>query len=284
MDLLLLLVLGSLWGSSYLFIKVAVAEVPVMTLVTGRLLLAAIILWILLVMLKKPIPRSRSVWGAYAFMGFFSGTLPYALISWGEQYIPSSLAALLQATMPIFTVLLAHFLAGDEPMTRSKVIGVAIGFLGVGVLILPDLRHGLRGNIIGQLAIVASSVSYAAATTFARKRMRGYLPLASTMGQLTMGALFTLPFSLLIDQPFSLSVSLPAIASWLGLIILGTVVAYVIYYSLIKRTGATYVSTVTYIIPIIGLFLGALVLKEPLTTTLLGSSALILLGVLLARS
>lgn len=284
MDLLLLLVLGSLWGSSYLFIKVAVAEVPVMTLVTGRLLLAAIILWILLVMLRKPIPRTRSVWGAYAFMGFFSGTLPYVLISWGEQYIPSSLAALLQATMPIFTVILAHFLAGDEPMTRVKVIGVTIGFLGVGVLILPDLRHGLQGNTIGQLAIVASSVSYATATTFARKRMRGQLPLASTMGQLTMGALFTLPFSLLVDRPFNLSPSLPAIASWLGLIILGTVVAYVIYYSLIKRTSATYVSTVTYIIPIIGLFLGALVLKEPLTTTLLGSSALILLGVLLVRS
>jgi drug/metabolite transporter (DMT)-like permease len=283
MDLLLLLVLGAIWGSSYLFIKITVAEVPVMTLVAGRLLLAAIILWILLWALRKPIPRSRSAWGAYAVMGFFSGTLPYALISWGELYIPSSLAALLQATMPIFTVILAHFLANDEPMSRIRALGVAIGFLGVGILILPDLRQGLHGNFLGQLAIVASSVSYAGATIFARKRMRGQLPLASTMGQLTMGALFTLPLSLVVDRPFNLSPSLPAIASWLGLIVLGTVVAYVVYYLLIESTSATFVSTVTYIIPIVGLFLGALVLKEPLTTTLLGSSALILLGVLLVR-
>lgn len=284
MDLLLLLVLGTLWGSSYLFIKVTVSEVPVLTLVAGRLLASALILWILLRATGRSMPRSRSAWGAYAVMGFFSGLLPWALISWGEQYIPSSLAALLQATMPLFTVILAHFLGKDEPMTSGRVLGVAVGFLGVVVLMVPDLRQGLQANTLGQLAIVASSVSYAGAAIFARNRLRGQSPLASTAGQLTMGALLTLPVCLLVDRPLDLSPSVPAVLSWLGLSILGTVVAYVIYYTLIERTSATYVSTVTYIIPVNGLILGALILSEPVNATILLSSALILLGVFLVRS
>jgi drug/metabolite transporter (DMT)-like permease len=284
MNLLLLLILGTIWGSSYLFIKVAVAEVPVMTLIAGRLLLAATILWLLLWALGKSMPRSRSLWGAYAVMGILSGMLPWALISWGEQYIPSNLAALLQATMPIFTVILATLLAEDEHMTWRRVLGVVIGFIGVSILMVPDLRRGLQANLLGQLAVVLSSASYAGAAIFARKRLRGQPPLASTTGQLTMGAFFTLPLSLLIDRPFDLSPSLPAAASWLGLIVLGTVLAYVIYYALLERTNATFVSTVTYVIPINGLMLGALVLGEPLTLALAGSSVLILLGVLLVRS
>ncbi len=283
MNLLLLLILGTIWGSSYLFIKVAVAEVPVMTLIAGRLLLATIILWILLWALGQSVQRSRSLWRAYAVMGILSGTLPYSLIAWGEQYIPSGLAALLQATMPIFTVILAIFLAGDEPMTWTRILGVIVGFVGVGILMAPDIRQGLQANLLGQLAVVLSSASYAGAALFARKQLRGQPPLVSTTGQMTMGALFTLPLSLVIDRPFDLSPSLPAAASWLALAILGTVIAYIIYYALIDRTSATFVSTVTYIIPIIGLVLGALVLGEPMKLVLTGSSVLILLGVLLVR-
>jgi drug/metabolite transporter (DMT)-like permease len=130
MDLLLLLGLGTIWGSSYLFIKVAIADIPVLTLVAGRLLLAAIILWSLLRILRRPMPRSHSLWGAYAFMGFFSGTLPWALISWGEQYIPSSLAALLQATMPMFTVIMAFCLAGEEPLAAPGCASPLLGTVG----------------------------------------------------------------------------------------------------------------------------------------------------------
>jgi drug/metabolite transporter (DMT)-like permease len=283
MNLLLLLALGAIWGSSYLFIKVAVAEVPVLTLVGGRLLVSAVVLWGLLPILGHSIPRKRSLWGAYAVMGFFSGTLPYALIAWGEQTISSGLAALLQATMPIFTVIMAHFLAADERMTLRRLLGVIVGFAGVGILIVPDLREGVQANVLGQLAVVASSMSYAGATIFARSHLRGQPPLVSTMGQLTMGAVFTLPVALVVDRPSGLSPSLPAMGSWLALTLLGTVVAYVIYYSLIERTSATFVSTVTYIIPVFGLILGALVLGEALTGLLLGSLVLILLGVLLVR-
>ena len=284
MNYLLLVGLGVIWGSSYMFIRIAVAEVPPITLVASRLVLAALVLIIALRAAGRPIPRSKQLWGAYAVMGFLSGALPYVLISWGEQYIHSSLAALLQATMPIFTVVLALFLANDERMSWTMVLGVVLGFAGVAVLMLPDLRQGLQANLLGQLAIVASSLSYAGATVFARNRLRGQPPLTSTMGQLTAGALYTLPLSILIDRPFDLSPSPAAIASWLALTILGTVVAYVIYYALIDRASATFVSTVTYIIPIVGLILGAIVLDEPVTMNLLVSAALIILGVLLVRT
>lgn len=284
MNYILLVGLGMIWGSSYLFIRIAVAEVPPFTLVAARLLLAALLLIAALRATGRPIPKGRKLWAAYAVMGFLSGTLPYVLISWGEQYIHSSLAALLQATMPMFTVILASFLANDEHLSWTVVLGVFLGFLGVAVLMLPDLRHGLQANLLGQLAVVASSLSYAGATVFARNRLRGQAPLTSTMGQMTMGALFTLPLSLLIDRPFALSPSLTAIVAWLALTILGTVVAYVIYYALIERTSATFVSTVTYIIPIVGLILGALVLDEPVTINLLISTALIIIGVLMVRT
>jgi drug/metabolite transporter (DMT)-like permease len=289
-DLFWLLVLGALWGSSYLFIKIAVAEVPAFVLVTSRLLLSASILWILLLASRQKVPRSRAQWGAYAVMGLLSGAIPWSLITWGEQYISSGLAALLQATMPIFTVILAFLVTSDEQISPRKMIGVVIGFLGVVVLMLPDLRtisvrQESQAHFLGQLAIVASSVSYAGGAIFARSRLRKEPPLSSTTGQLTMGFVYMLPVTLLLGRPTELSLpSVPALASWLGLTVFGTVFAYLIYYSLIARTTATFVSTVTYIIPVFGLVLGALVLAETLTGGLLLSLALILLGVMLVRS
>lgn len=281
MNLLLLLLLGAMWGSSYLFIKVTVADVPPFTLVAGRLTMAAVILWAILLLRRQPVARSRSAWAAFAVMGLLNGTVPYVLITWGEQTISSGLAALLQATMPIFTVIMAHFVTEDEQIRPRRILGIIAGFAGVLVLMLPDLQQGLHANILGQLAVVVSSISYAGATIFARRRLRGQSPLMATTGQVTSGALFTLPLSLLIERPFHLSPSTEAVASWLGLVLIGTVAAYVIYYALLARTSATFTSTVTYIIPVNGLILGAIVLNEPLTPIILASAALILAGVLL---
>jgi drug/metabolite transporter (DMT)-like permease len=282
-DFFWLLVLGALWGSSYLFIKVTVAEVPATTLVIGRLGLAAAIMWLLLLFTRQKVPRDPRLWGAFAVMGLLSGAVPWTLITWGEQYISSGLAALLQATMPIFTVILALMLAQDERLTPLRILGVIVGFGGVGVLLLPDLRQGLQASLLGQVAIIASSVCYAGGAIFARKWLRGQPPLLSTAGQLTTGLLFMLPLGLLSGRPLYGLPSLPAMASWLALTILGTVFAYVVYYRLIQGSSATFVSTVTYIIPVWGLFLGALVLDEPLSANLMASLTLILLGILLVR-
>lgn len=284
MNLLLLFILGSIWGTSFLFIKIVVGEVPPMTLVAGRLGLASLAMWVFLRLRGVPFPRDRRLWSIYAITGLLNGALPFTLISWGEQYIPSGLAALLQSTTPIFTVILAHFLTRDDRFTAKKVLGTMLGFVGVGLLMWPELRGGVRASVWGQLAIVGSSISYALATIFARERLHGQPPLVSAAGQFTMGFVYILPLSLLIERPFALSPSWTAIASWATLALLGTVIAYGIYYVLLQRTNATFTTTVTYIVPINGLILGALILHEHLHPELLISLALILSGVLLVRT
>ena len=287
-NVLWLLVLGTLWGSSYLFIKITVAEVPALTLVSGRLVAASIAMWIILRILGIPLPRDGKTWRAYVMLGLFGAAVPYTLITWGEQYIPSGLASLLQSTTPIFALLLALLWTSDERIAVGKVAGVLLGFLGVLLLMLPDLRAGLanvgtRSALLGQLAVVGSSLCYAWTAIYARRHVQDQHPLTSAAGQLTMGALFTLLAALLTSSPFPRSLSPQAWASWAGLIVLGTILAYGIYFTLIQRGGATFATTVTYIIPVNGLLLGALVLGESLGLTVLVSLALILSGVLLVR-
>ena len=282
-NLLLLVALGTLWGASYLFIKVIVAEVPAFTLVAGRLSVAALTMWGIVRVLGLAMPRDARMWGVFALLGLVGLAVPYSLITWGEQYIPSGLAALLQATTPIFTVLLAQLWTRDERITTAKATGVLVGFAGVALLMFPDLQSGVRASLPGQLAIVGSSVCYAWTAIYARRWLQGQPPLASATGQLTMGAAFMLPASLLFDRLSGLSPSLPAWASWAALTLLGTVLAYVIYYTLIARTSATFTTMVTYIIPINGVILGALVLHESLSLTILVSLALILVAILLVR-
>jgi drug/metabolite transporter (DMT)-like permease len=284
MNLLLLFILGGIWGTSFLFIKVIVSEVPPMTLVAGRLSIATLAIWTILALRGTKLPRDKKLWRTYAVVGLFNGALPYTLISWGEQYISSGLAALLQSTTPIFTVLFAHFLTTDDRITAKKLIGVLLGFTGVGLLMLPDLRSGVRASLWGQLAMIAASISYAGTAIFARHRLRDEPPLVSAAGQFTMALIIMLPLSLLIDRPFDLSPSWQAIGSWIGLSLFGTVIAYVIYYSLLSHTSATFVTMTTYIVPINGLILGALILDEPIRAILLVSLGLILSGVLLVRN
>lgn len=287
-NVLWLLVLGTLWGSSYLFIKIAVAEMPALTLVSGRLLVSSIVMWAGLRILRIPIPRDGKTWRSYVLLGLFGAAAPYTLITWGEQYIPSGLASLLQSTTPIFALLLALAWTSDERITVGKFVGVALGFLGVLFLMYPDLRAGLadvgtRSALLGQLAVVGSSLCYAWTAIYARRHVQSQHPLVSATGQLTMGAVFTLLAALLTKSSFRLSLSSQAWASWAGLIVLGTILAYGIYFTLIQRGGATFATMVTYIIPVNGLLLGAVVLGEPLGPTVLVSLALILSGVLLVR-
>jgi drug/metabolite transporter (DMT)-like permease len=283
MNLLLLFLLGGLWGTSFLFIKIIVSEVGPLTLVTGRLAMATVLMWAILLLRGERPPRSWARWRGYALLGLLNGALPYSLISWGEQYIPSGWAALLQSTTPLFTILLAHFLTDDDRVTGEKIFGVLLGFAGVGLLMWPEVRGGISASLWGLLAIVGSSVSYAAAAIYAREHFGGQSPMASAAGQFTMGLAFILPLSLTLEQPFAITPSWPALASWAGLAILGTVIAYAIYFHLIQRTSATFVTMTTYIVPINGLILGALVLDEAISPTLLVSLGLILGGVLLVR-
>ncbi len=281
-----LLTLGTIWGASYLFIKIGGAEIPPVTFVTVRLSVATIAVGLILLARRETYPRWRpQVWLPLLVMGITNGVVPYVLITWGETQIPSGLAGILVGTMPIFTVLLAHWVTNDEKLNAYKIVGIATGFIGVVVLFLPDLRQGITLSLIGSLAVVVAAISYAFAGVYAHRYIRNVSHLAAEFGQLTTGAIILLPASLLHDQPWRLTPSLPAAGSLLTLALLGTAFAYLLYYWLIEHAGPTSTSLVTYISPVSAIFLGAVILHEQFDWTAFAGFASIVAGVaLVSRS
>ncbi len=274
-----LILLGAIWGASYMFIKVGGAEIPPFTFVEVRTLIAAVALFAVLVLRKESIPRTRRPWLTLIAMGIFNGVIPYTAITWGETHISSGLASILTAAMPLFTVLYAHFWTEDERLTIPKVLGITLGFIGVVVLFVPELRQGIQIEFWGQFAVVIAAASYGLATLIAHKYLGGVSHVMASTGQLATAALFMLPLSLAFDNPFALRPSFPAIGSLLILALLGTSFAYVLYYWLIEHTGATRTALVTYLIPITGVMWGALLLGERIEWEVILGLVLIIAGV-----
>jgi drug/metabolite transporter (DMT)-like permease len=181
--------------------------------------------------------------------------------------------------MPLFTVLLAHYWTHDERWTAPKIVGVLIGFVGVVIVFVPELREGIQMEFWGQFAVVVAALSYAIATIVIRRSLRGVSPMVASAGQLGAAAICMAPLSLAFDNPLSLRPSMPALAALLTLALLGTAVAYILYYWLIERTGATRTSLVTYLLPIFGVMWGALLLREPITLESIAGLGLIIGGV-----
>jgi drug/metabolite transporter (DMT)-like permease len=227
-------------------------------------LFATIALLIVLQLRGEKFPRTWREWIPLIALGVFNGVIPYTLITWGELHISSGLASILTAAMPLFTIILAHYWTHDERLTPTKIAGITIGFIGVVVLFIPELRNGIQIEFWGQFAIVVAAASYGIATLIAHKYLGGISHVMASTGQLATAALFMLPLSLIFDNPFSLRPSLPAIGSLLILALLGTAFAYILYYWLIEHTGATRTALVTYLIPITGVMWGALLLGEPI--------------------
>lgn len=276
------MLLALIWGSSFLFIKVAVVEVSPLFLVQGRLLLALLFLYAVLRVRGLPLPRGRRIWAILAVIALFNNAVPFTLISWGEQYIDSGLAAIFNGTMPLFTVIIAHFLTHDDRLNLSKVLGVLIGFGGVAVLIGADLRGLAHANVLGELAVMGAACSYGLATTLVRQHLHDVRPEPAATGQLLMGTLWLAAIILITGQPLPAVPSAQAIGSIAALGVMGTGIAYLIYYWLIKRIRATQMSLVTYLIPITALMWGALLLGErPDLRTFVGMG-LILCGVMLS--
>ena len=272
--------LGLIWGSSFLWIKIAVAEIGPFMLVAFRLLFGLVGLLIIMRLQKQAFPRERSLWLRFAFMGVFNTALPFVLISWGETKIDSGLASILNGTVPLFTIVIAHFGLHDEKITLPRIGGLVVGFIGVVVLVSRDFGpEGLVGNVWGQLAVVAASISYATAITFSRKYLRGQPPvLQSTLVLLVADALVWLALPV-AERPLhfpALPLTWFAIV-WLGL--LGSCLAYLLFFYLNNVWGPTRASLVTYIFPVVGLFLGILFLRETPDWHLLVGSALIVGGI-----
>ncbi len=278
----MLLLLGTIWGASYMFIKVSVAEITPLTFVVLRTGLGGGLLALFLLLRGRRLP-GRSLWKPLFVMGLFNTLIPYGLINWGELYISSALAAILTGTMPLFTVILAHFWSKDERMDWYKAAGVVVGFLGVVVLLAPDVRGGIVHNIAGDLAVMGAGLSYAIAAVFARRHLTGHEPAVLSTGMLLAGFILTVPLAFAFERPLALAPSLRAWGATLTLAFVGTAIAYLIYYWILEHGGAVQASLVTYIIPVGALFWGWLLLGENIRWTSLVGLGGILLGIMVAN-
>ena len=258
----LLVTLSVLWGGSFFFSKVALAQLPPLTIVFCRVSLAAAVLNLVLVASGRRMARDFRLWGKFLVMGMLNNLIPFSLIFWGQTHISSGLASILNATTPLWTVLLAHFLTKDERMTVNRLSGVVFGLIGVIVMIGPSALAGLGLNIVAQLAVLGAALSYGFAAIFGRRFM-GIPPLSTAAGQLTGTTMMMLPIMIVIDKPWTLPpVNFVTWGAVLGLAVLCTSMAYIIYFRILATAGATNVLLVTFLIPVSALLLGMTVLGE----------------------
>jgi drug/metabolite transporter (DMT)-like permease len=277
-DWLLLILLSVVWGGSFFFAKIAVAELPPLTIVMARVTIAAAALHLLVIATGQRMPRDLSLWRDFLLMGLLNNAIPFSLIFWGQKEIASGLASILNATTPLFTVLVAHAFTRDERATPAKLLGVALGIGGVTLMIGLDITNGLGTHLISELAVLAAALSYGFAGVFGR-RFRGRPPLVVAAGQLTGSSVLILPLTLLIDRPWlGAAPSLGVWAALIGLALLSTALAYVIFFRILARAGATNLLLVTFLIPVSALLLGIAFLGETLTLHQLAGMALIGLG------
>jgi drug/metabolite transporter (DMT)-like permease len=274
----LLLVLSVLWGGSFFFVKLAVAELPPSTIVVGRVGLAALALNLLVRAAGHRMPGDRGSWVAFFAMGTLNNLIPFSLIVWAQTQIPSGLAAILNGATPLFTVLLAHWLTADERLTWNRLLGVVLGLAGVTVMIGMEALLGLGLHVLAELAILVATVSYAFAGIFGR-RFKGQPPLVTATGQVTATTVMMLPIVLIVDRPWALAMPAPVtLAAVGGLALLSTALAYVIFFRILAVAGATNLLLVTLLIPVSALLLGHSILGEGLALQHVLGMALIGLG------
>lgn len=267
---LLLFLLSVIWGGSFFFAKVALAQVAPMTLVFFRVLLAAMALLVIIKALNKQIPTSGRLWLAFLLMGVLNNLIPFSLLFWSQTHISSGLAAIFNASVPVFTVLIAHFTTRDEPFSLGKLVGVLLGVMGVVIMIGADLQAEASAQVIwAMLACVAAALSYGVASVYGRRFQRLKVePLVVAFGQVSASAL--LMWLLLLSLGYSLQVqhwTLSTGWSVLALALLSTALAYVIFFRILAKGGATNISLVTLLIPVSAIVLGVLFLDERLASS-----------------
>lgn len=261
---IMLIALSVLWGGSFLFVGIAVHDVPPLTIVLIRVAVSAIALHIILKTMGYKFPTDKTILLAFLIMGLLNNAIPFSLISYGQSHIASGLASILNATTPIFTVIVAHFLTTDEKLTSRKFTGVLVGFFGVAVMIGIDALQALGIHIFAQLAILLATTSYAFAGIYGKRfQALGVNPITVATGQVTASSFLMLPLVLIIDQPWSLSLpSTHSILALIALALLSTVLAYILFFEVLARAGATNLLLVTFLIPPSAIMLGVLVLNE----------------------
>jgi len=280
LELGLLVILSVLWGGSFFFVGIAVKDLPPFTIVVARVAIAALALHGLLWLLGHKLPRDARAWVAFFGMGLLNNVVPFTLIVWGQTHIASGLAAILNATTPLFTLIVAHLATRDERMSGGSVAGVVVGFAGVGIMVGGTALRSLGTDVIAQFAILAAALSYAFAAVFGRRfATMGIAPVATATGQLTASAVLLLPLMVLVDHPWTLPMpSYSTIAALAGLALVSTSIAYILYFRILQTAGATNLLLVTFLIPVSAILLGTFVLGETLQLKHLMGMALIGVG------
>ena len=276
-----LLALSTLWGGSFFFYKVLVAELPPFTVVLGRVSIAALALHLLLLARGDPLRLTAPLWGSFLVLGLLNNVIPFSLIAFGEMRISSGSASILNATTPIFTILVAHLLTHDEKFTAPKGLGVLCGFLGVTVLIGPSAFSSLgRGDLLGDASCLLAAMVYGFGAIYGR-RFKAIPPLKIATAQVTAATFILIPLAGLVDRPWTLPMPSPgAWAALLAIALLSTALAYLLYFRILAVAGATNLVLVTFLLPGSALALGALFLHE--TITLRALIGLLLIGLGLA--
>lgn len=280
---LMLITLSIFWGGSFLFVGIAVTELPPLTIVLVRVGLSAVILQLVLIVLGQRFPTAPKIILAFFIMGLLNNAIPFSLIVWGQTHIASGLASILNAITPIFTVIVARFATRDEKLTKGKMIGVTIGFLGVATMIGLDALSGIGTNILAQLAILAAALSYAFAGAFGRKfKELGIAPMQVATGQVSASALLILPLVLLVDQPWQLEVPrFETLIALIGLAVISTVLAYILYFRILATSGATNLLLVTFLVPPSAIIFGLIFLQERLNSNHILGMVLIAISLIL---
>ena len=284
LDWALFVLLGFFWGSSYLFIKIAIeAGLEPFTLVSLRLLFGLVLLGTVVRIAGERLPREPRMIGHLAVLGFFSVALPFGLITWAEQTVDSSLAAVLTGAVPLFVIPFAALMLPAERITARGLAGIAIGLLGVAIVVGFDPASLAGNGLLAQVALIGAAASYAVGGVYARRHVHGLRPMIPALFQVAFALVMMAIPAVLLEQPWERGVSLEALlaVAWLGCF--GSGLAFLLFFRLLGRWGATRTSLVAYVLPIWGIALGAIFLQEPIDAALLIGTALVIAGIALVN-
>lgn len=277
-DILLLIVLSTLWGASYTFIRVGVETIPPVTLIAARTLIAGLLLIVWMSVSGVAMPGSWIIWKRLFVQAFLNSVIPFTLIAWAEQYVEAGVATILNSTAPVFVFFVTWFLTKHEAVTTRKLVGVIAGLLGICLIIGFSALNGLGDQVLPQLAIVAATICYAGAAIYGRS-FQGLSPLVPAAGSLIAGAIVLIPISLIFDRPWALQPSFNSTAALLLLSVFSTAIAFVIYFRLVQTLGSVGTTSQAYLRVPIGVAIGAIFLGESLSPTIWMGLGCVVIGV-----
>lgn len=277
-EVALLAVLATLWGASYTFIRIGVETIPPITFIAARTLIAGGLLVAIIKMRGLSLPKDPAIWKRFFIQACINSVIPFTLIAWAEQTVNAGLATILNSTTPIFAFLLTVLITRHEAVTMRKLLGTIAGVIGISLIIGMEAFQGVGKELVAQLAIVAATISYAAAAIFGRG-FKGLDPMMPAAGSMVCGAAILIPVSLIVDQPWTIAPSADSLLALLGLSVFSTALAFVIYFRLIHTLGSVSTTSQAYLRVPIGVGIGVIFLGETLASTALIGLVFVVIGV-----